>query len=257
MGRILKLQRKNENMHSTELNYRHEYKYLISEADMAVLKLMAESIMTVDSHADDEGRYLIRSIYFDDLYDTCMSENEDGTSPREKWRIRAYNCDRSNIYLECKRKEGGLIHKDSCRITYDEYEYLVGYEYDKADQRKVPGLAEDDRTVLNRFKYLVQTQGYTPKVIVEYIRYPFVYFAGNVRVTFDTDIASSSDINRFFDEDIHKRMILPIGQQLLEVKYDELLPDYIKQALSVGSLERATFSKYFLCRRYDSGGLVL
>lgn len=240
------------------VDYRHEHKYILSDADITMMRTRMAGILDPDAHVGNGGGYLIRSIYFDDLYDRCMSENEDGTSPREKWRIRAYNCDRTNIFLECKRKECGLIHKDSCRISQEEYEGLIGIDVAGDDRQSdtdtVLGAATD-RPVLNRFIQLIRTRGYTPKVIVEYMRYPYVYPAGNVRVTFDTDIASSPDISGFFDEDIYRRPVLTVGHQLMEVKFDELLPDHIRQTLSMKGLERVTFSKYYLCRRFHIGGI--
>ena len=48
-----------------------------------------------------------------------------------------------------------------------------------------------------------------------------------------------------------KRPIMPVGQTLMEVKFDEFLPEYIKETLELGKLSQTAFSKYYLCRRYS------
>ena len=94
------------------------------------------------------------------------------------------------------------------------------------------------------------TRKLRPVVIVEYERIPYVYKNGNVRITLDTNIASSSAVGQFLEESIPKRPVMPLGQQLLEVKYDEYLPDFIYRNLQLSSLRQTAFSKYYICRKY-------
>ena len=101
----------------TEPKFRHELKYLCSAAELKMLEVRLQDVMKPDPHTDETGCYLIRSTYFDDLYDRCLNENESGVSPREKWRVRIYNCSDRRISLECKRKEYGMIQKKSCQIS--------------------------------------------------------------------------------------------------------------------------------------------
>ena len=89
-----------------------------------------------------------------------------------------------------------------------------------------------------------------PVIIVDYDRFPFVCRSGNVRITLDTNIASASKTERFFDPQLPKRPVLPMGQHLLEVKYDEYLPDQIYRSLQLDNLQQTAFSKYYVCRRY-------
>ena len=89
-----------------------------------------------------------------------------------------------------------------------------------------------------------------PVTIVEYERIPYICQYGNVRVTFDMNISSSVCFDSFFNDRISKRPIMPPGMHLLEVKFDEYLPDYIYNALNLGTLQQTSYSKYYLCRRY-------
>lgn len=227
-----------------EMNFRHEYKYLIGAMQRITLDQRLLSLLAPDSHTGPDGSYLIRSIYFDDPGGSCARENEDGTSPREKWRVRAYNCSADHLSLECKRKERDMTWKSSCPITGKELAALCA----------PPGTGRDPaidpaRPLLNRFLIERQCRLLAPAVIVSYHRRPFVAPEGNVRVTLDLDIGSSRDIGRFFDPALPCRPILPTGRDLLEVKYDAFLPDYLEQALQLRHLQRIAFSKYCLCRR--------
>ncbi|NLL76794.1 MAG: polyphosphate polymerase domain-containing protein [Clostridiales bacterium] len=229
------------------LDYRNELKYVVSTAQIACLRSRVRPYMELDKHVDDKGLYNIRSIYFDDYKNTCYYENEAGTSPREKFRIRIYNGNRELIHLELKRKERGKIHKDSCVLTEEQCKAILG--------GKVLDYEKDYPAILQKFclrqrNYLLQ-----PKVIVEYEREPYVYKNGNVRITFDTDIRSSNRKESFFDDKIYARPIMPIGYHLMEVKYDEYLPDHIYRSLQMENLLLSTFSKYYLCRKYNMGGM--
>ncbi|MDE5931275.1 MAG: VTC domain-containing protein, partial [Lachnospiraceae bacterium] len=145
--------------------YRHEFKYLCTDAQLAMLEVRLMGIMQKDMHTGKNGRYQIRSLYFDDINDRCFMENEDGTAPREKYRIRIYDHDPSRISLECKRKEGDKINKKSCLLTKAQYDWLV---YGKASGRidELPELAK-------KLLILKMCNKMEPKVIVSYERVPY------------------------------------------------------------------------------------
>ncbi len=222
--------------------YRHELKYLISAAELPLLKSRIVNLMQPDPHAGANGIYNIRSLYFDDYYNRCFFENATGTEPREKFRIRIYNHSPERILLECKRKEHGKTMKKSCPLSFEQAGELI--------QGHLLPQSEELPPLLRRFMWEVQTRGMHPVVIVEYDRLPFIFKAGNVRVTFDTQISSSSNISDFFSDTIPKRPIMPVGQHLMEVKFDEFLPDFIYRSLNLNRLQQTTFSKYYLCRKH-------
>lgn len=229
------------------LKYRHELKYVVSTAQIACLRNRIRPFTELDGHVKGNGLYNIRSLYFDDYRDTCYYENEYGTSPREKFRIRIYNGSRKEIHLELKRKEHGKTHKDSCSLTAGQCDIIFAGE-------ALPYSA-DYPAVLKKFCLQQKNMLLRPRVIVEYEREPYIHSGGNVRITFDTDIRSSNDKERFFEKKIFARPIMPAGVHLLEVKYDEYLPDHIYRALQMENLQLATFSKYYLCRKYNMGGI--
>ena len=90
-----------------DIHYRHEWKHEISYADLLAIRQRLCTIAEPDPHAID-GKYLIRSLYFDNPDDKALREKIDGVNLREKFRIRYYNLDPSVIHLEKKGKRSDL-----------------------------------------------------------------------------------------------------------------------------------------------------
>lgn len=224
------------------IKFRHELKYQITDAQVQMLKNRIAHLIPADSHAGKDGIYSIRSLYFDDYENRCLRENEDGIDPREKFRIRIYNASAQHITLECKRKERGKTHKTSCPLTVEQTKALMAGKI-------LPDIGSQ-HPLLQKLTMLMMTRRMRPVVIVEYDRIPYVHRNGNVRITLDTNIRSSAAVNQFLEERIPARPVLPVGQQLLEVKYDEYLPDFIYRSLQLHSLRQTAFSKYAICRKY-------
>ena len=223
--------------------YRHEYKYIINEVQENILYTLAQGILLRDPHVQQDGMYTIRSLYFDDPYDSCYYENMNGTDPRSKFRIRYYNRDTTRIRLEKKAKCRGMTNKSSCSLTEAECFQLMQGQYilptEDMPEKKAELLRE------------MQTRLLQPKVIVTYDRIPFVYTAGNVRVTFDKNITASKEISSFLKGDYRQRPIMAYSQNVLEVKWDELLPLHIQEILQLDTLQGSAFSKYYMCRNYN------
>lgn len=226
----------------TEQKFRHELKYLISAGEIELIKNRLNHMIPQDHHAGADGAYTIRSLYFDDYENRCFYENENGTDPREKFRIRIYNHGTQCISLECKRKERGKTLKTSCPLTLEQTKMLMA-------GKPLPDIGRQP-PLLRKLTLQMLTRQLRPVVIVEYVRIPYVYPHGNVRITLDTNVTSSKAVGCFLDEQIPKRPVMPVGQQLLEVKYDEYLPDFIYRNLQLQNLQQTAYSKYYICRKY-------
>ena len=225
-----------------ENRFRHEFKYICSYGQLRNLQCRLSGLIPLDPHAGEDGIYNIRSLYFDDYYDRCFMENEAGTDPREKFRIRIYNHSAERISLELKRKVRGKTQKLSCPLTEEQCRTLMAGE--------TPEVTPETPALLNKLILLMKTSLMRPKVIVEYDRVPYIYPLGNVRITLDEDIRGSSRVDLFLEDQIPLRLIMPAGQHILEVKYDEYLPDFIYQTAQLDNLRTTAFSKYYLCRKY-------
>lgn len=225
---------------------RHEYKYICSKQQLALIGNNLKGLMDYDENVGEDKQYVIRSLYFDDYRDSCLYDNINGNDPREKFRVRVYNRDTSYIRLELKKKEKGKTKKDFCRID------------EGICKRMMLGMPLEmgavDSDVYRKFCLWQNTRLLRPKVIVEYDRVPYIYRDGNVRVTFDTNIRSGQQTAAFLDNSIATRPVMPLNQHILEVKFDELLPDFIYSAMQIEGLRQTTYSKYYMCRKYSIAG---
>ena len=219
--------------------YRVENKYLISDLEMAVLAQRLGTVMERDEHQDGDC-YEIRSIYFDDIWDSCMDENEAGVDCRNKYRIRTYGADSSVLRLEIKEKCKKKKKKRSCQLDNQTYSHLLWNS---------DGLDFGTQAALNQFLLQIRGRQLRPKVVIAYQRTAFVHASGNVRITFDRNIMASPAWDCFLQEQIPDLIpVLPTGLHVLEVKYDDFLPDLIAKQLEIGRLRQTAFSKYYLGR---------
>lgn len=222
------------------MNFRHEWKIEITAADHIVLRRRMQAVASTDPHAID-GRYRIRSLYFDDLADTALREKIDGVNKREKFRIRYYNEDTALLRLEKKSKQNGLCNKLCAEITARQAQAIVDGE--------LSWMADSGLPMIRELYHKMQQQGLRPKTIVDYVREPFVYAPGNVRVTFDYDIRTGLSCTDFLNPEC---VTVPAGETfiLMEVKWDAFLPDIIRDAIQLPGCRATAFSKYAQCRIY-------
>ncbi len=222
------------------MDYRHEWKHELNYLDLLTIRARLRAVMEPDPHAVD-GKYFIRSLYFDNLFDKALREKLDGVNMREKFRIRYYNGDTSMIRLEKKSKRSGLGTKFSAPLTAGEAQKLVDGDIDWMLASEFPLVQE----LYCKMLY----QGMRPKTIVDYTREPFIYGPGNVRVTFDYDIRTGLRCTDFLDPGCPT---IPAGDApiILEVKWDEYLPAIIRDLVQTPGRHAAAFSKYAQCRIY-------
>ena len=223
------------------MKYRHEWKHEISYMDMLTLRSRLSAVAKRDVHTID-GKYFIRSLYFDNANDKALREKIDGVNKREKFRIRFYNHDTSVIHLEKKSKINGLGVKESVPLTAQQAQAIAQGDY--------AWMIQSEEPLINELYTKIMTQGLRPKTIVDYTREPFVFSAGNVRVTLDYNIRTGLRCTDFLNPDC---VTIPAGNApiILEVKWDEYLPDIIKDIVQLHSCRSGAFSKYATCRIYD------
>ena len=223
------------------MQFRHEVKHEISQYDMLVLRHRLRAVMRPDPHAED-GKYLIRSLYFDNTDDKALREKLSGCAEREKYRIRLYNYNTDLIHLERKYKNRSLGYKDSVTLTTDQARAIAAGDLD------FPGWQDND--ILRTFRQKMLGQGLRAKVIVDYEREPFIFDAGNVRVTLDYHIRTGLTCTDFLNPDC---ITVPVSYDpvILEVKWDNYLPDVIRNAVQLDGRHNGAFSKYAACRMFD------
>ena len=194
--------------------YRHEDKYIVDGMQNALLKTRIRALMKTDGNAGEAGCYRVRSLYFDSPRDQCYYENESGIGERDKYRIRIYNGSADRIFLEKKSKSRQMTLKQSCPVSEGVCRRLMAGEQTEFS----PELTQKQRQLLSE----IWSRAMRPVVIVE--------------------------------EEIPLRPVLDRGMSVFEVKWDEFLPGYIKNHLQLDSLQWTSFSKYYLCRKYNGYG---
>lgn len=222
------------------INYRHEWKYIINYGDLGILRQRLSAVMKTDPNAVC-GKYGIRSLYFDNFNDDALFKKICGVDMREKFRIRLYNLDTSVIRLEKKSKRNGLCTKYAANLTAEETQKIVEGDID--------WMLFSEHSLIKELYCKMRYQGMRPKTLVDYIREPFVFYPGGVRVTLDYDIRTGIYCTDILNPD---SVTVPAGDSpiLVEVKWDEFLPHIIRDAVSISNRCVSSFSKYAQCRIY-------
>jgi len=220
---------------------RHEFKHSINYGDYIILRDRLRHIMSRDVHTDLNGVYRVRSLYFDTPEDKALFEKIDGVDRREKYRIRRYLGANDYIMLEKKSKINGMCYKRSARLTADEVA--------KIQSGDLSWMIADSRDVVCELYSKMKSEQLKPKTVVDYIREPFVCKAGNVRITFDLEIRTGLYSTDFLCDSLPT---IRASDELviLEVKYDQFLPEYISNVLQLGNRGATACSKYAMSRIY-------
>ena len=225
--------------------YRHELKYVISEAEHAVLASRLRAALRPDENAGGSGgEYFIRSLYFDDPWETAVAEKSDGVGSRDKFRIRIYNMSDRTIKLERKHKEGAYIKKDSLSLTRGECDRIIAGDIRCLFDRPEPAA--------KTFYGIFRTRNLKPKVLVDYTREPYVFPAEDVRITFDKNIRTGMRSTDLFDPDVPTYPVWDLKNcMILEVKFNRSLPEFCRSIVQMAASQHTAASKYIYCRQYD------
>ena len=218
--------------------YRHELKYLISYADKAELAVRMAPVLHLDPHAK-QGGYFIRSLYFDDYWNTAYAEKDAGVLLRKKYRVRVYNCSDRSIKLERKKKYGAYIYKQSAKITRSEFEAILAGDYNF--------LLKSSQPLLQEFYVECRCHNLRPRTIVDYEREPWILDAGTVRITFDQNVRAAVGSFDIFDPSLPCLSVIDPGRLVMEVKFTEFLPKFVQDILPPQRAEMTAVSKYVLC----------
>lgn len=227
--------------------FRHEWKYLISHTEKELITLRLKELMSLDANAAG-GSYTIRSLYFDDCWNSAYEDKESGIKVRKKYRIRLYNYSDQRIRLERKKKTGSYIYKEDAPLSREETERILTGDYGFLLRSEHPLCREFYVECISNFM--------RPRVIVDYEREPWIMDTGTVRVTMDTNIRAAVGSFDIFDCTLPGLPVLEPGELVMEVKFTEMLPQIIRNLLPAKASEFSAVSKYTLCcekTRYRHG----
>lgn len=218
--------------------YRNEWKYLISWGEKELISSRIAPLLHPDPNAVNGG-YLIRSLYFDDYWNTAYEQKDDGVLDRKKYRIRIYNYSDRSIKLERKKKYGAYIYKQSAKITRSEFEAILAGDYNF--------LLKSSQPLLQEFYVECRCHNLRPRTIVDYEREPWILDAGTVRITFDQNVRAAVGSFDIFDPSLPCLSVIDPGRLVMEVKFTEFLPKFVQDILPQQRAEMTAVSKYVLC----------
>lgn len=224
------------------MRLRHEFKHTINAVDDLEITHRLRKLFKHDENADSRGIYRVSSLYFDTPCDRALRQKIDGVNRREKFRIRYYNEDTSFIRLEKKFKINGLCGKYSAKITAEQVERILHGDIDF--------LAGSEHPLLLEFYSKMKGQLLRPKTVATYDREAFRYEPGNVRITIDRNLRSGLGSTDFLNTGLYHADVSD-DTAVLEVKYDEFLPEIVRMAVATPNRRAAAYSKYAVCRRFD------
>ena len=221
---------------------RHELKYNVNNAQYYLLSRKLRAVLKPDKHAGPDGRYHIRSLYFDDFRNTALFEKHAGVSRRKKYRIRIYNLNDDVIKLERKSKIDYYISKETVNLTREQADRIIAGD--------IAFLAKSENCLLRAFYLECRRNILRPNVIVDYYREAYVYSVGNVRLTFDIDLHTGLNSTDLFNEDT-----LTIGISdypiIFEIKYDNVLPEMVRRLLPGTIKPWQAIGKFVISKKFN------
>ncbi len=222
---------------------RHELKYYINQAEADLLARRLCHLLQSDPHSIPMQGYRIKSLYFDTASDRDLYQKQSGDLMRKKIRLRIYDEAAEQVKLEVKYKLNQQIDKRTAIIPR-----AIALRVQNGDYS---ALLESDHPAAPGFYGMLAGEGYRPVAIVEYWREAFTYPAFNTRITLDRHLSGNTTrLDLFANNDGAVPMLLS-GRQILEVKFNGYLPNYIRGVIHQHPLERTAISKYAIARRHD------
>ena len=223
-----------------EPRLRHELKYHIDYFQYQLLRKKLAAVLKLDPHAGPDGRYKVRSLYFDDFKNTALLEKMAGVARRKKYRIRIYNCSDECIKFERKTKRDHYVFKESVRLSREEADCIIAGD--------VSFLAGSENYLLKSFYLESRYALLRPVVLVDYHREAYVYPVGNVRITFDIDLHTGLGSVSLFDPNSFTMGVNEEQGVILEVKFDDVLPLHIRGLFPNTIRPRLAIGKFVICR---------
>lgn len=220
---------------------RHELKYIINQYEYHYLRNIIKSTLKKDlNNKSDEG-YHVRSLYFDDIYNTSFTEKEAGVKFRKKYRIRIYNLNDNVILFEKKTKYNQYISKKSEKLTRDDFYRILNKDFNVYDRF--------DNELFKEIKMESTINMLQPVVIVDYEREAYIHESGNVRITFDKNLCAGINSFDIFDRQITTKYVFDKPVMIMEIKFDSYLPSFINDLLHINNHYFTAASKYVMCRK--------
>lgn len=225
---------------ATEVFNRYEHKYMLSGGQYEQIIQLLNGRMMPDIHNAGGKTYPIANIYYDTPEDMLIRHSLSKPEYKEKLRLRAYGVPREGdrVFLEIKKKYGGVVNKRRTTLTTDE-----AYDFIRTGQILKPK-EYMNMQVVKEIEYFLKTHDVSPKVYLAYDR--TAYFekgTGDLRISIDTNIRSRRNDLKLEDGD-YGTLLLGGNTYLMEVKTETAKPLWLVRELTRLKIRKISFSKY-------------
>ena len=219
-------------MDATCVFKRIEKKYLLSEAQYEAL------FQRIGAHLkpDAFGRSTVLSLYLDTPDRRIIRSSIEAADYKEKLRLRSYGTARadSTVFLELKKKYGGVVYKRRAAMTLTEAERYLR-----------TGIKPFESQIMSELDWAMRLYG-RPKgaMLIACEREAWFDEAQpDLRLTFDRNIRCRESELRL-DRGAAGIALLPAGTVLLEIKTAGAMPLWLADALDAEGIFPGSFSKY-------------
>lgn len=221
---------------------RREVKFLLSAEQFAALLPIVHEHMNPDAYCVDGKEYGIYNLYYDTPDNFLIRTSLAKPYYKEKLRLRSYYSPAepdSSVFLEVKKKIGGIVTKRRVSMTLAEAEAYIQTRVKPYYTRFI------DQQVMKELDVFMNSyDSIQPR---QYISYQRAAFFGkddpDFRLTFDRQITARRDDLSLARESYGEQLILP-DQRLMEIKVPGAFPMWMTQALSALEIRKISFSKY-------------
>ncbi|HOX46564.1 MAG TPA: polyphosphate polymerase domain-containing protein [Myxococcota bacterium] len=221
---------------------RYELKYLVDVRTAGRIRADLGELASLDAHGGPQG-YRLASLYYDSPGLDFYWAKIEGIKFRRKLRLRVYlpgdGTPPRDGLVEIKQRVNRTVRKRRLVLPLEEAERLC------AGEQPDRPLDEEDRQVASEVCYLVQAMHLQPTAITSYRRVAYVggRYDRGLRVTLDYD-CRGRDHALEVDLDAQDHPFLPPDVVVLEVKADEVVPDWVTSLLARHNCHLQRLSKY-------------
>lgn len=219
---------------------RKEMKYYIPYIQYIALSSLLSKAMKHDRYNVPMKGYLVRSLYFDTLDNKSFEEKMAGLEEKTKYRLRIYGLNDKAVKFEIKKKFNDMIVKESALISREDAKQVQNKNYEVLLKYKDP--------ILNKIYKEFKKCLYQPVLLVDYWREAYVWDFNNIRIVFDRFLKSSSLQLDVFNKDVFATRKIKKCMVIMEIKYNNFIPDFIKNMMQIPNFTRSAISKYAIGR---------
>ena len=233
---------------------RYEFKYFLPKNIGEEIKNHVSKFMILDQFAnlDLKKNYFVRSIYFEDEFNSNFEEKINGYRIRKKFRLRYYNknVDNSPVFLETKGRNLERTYKRRVRLDNSDLEIIKQGKFLFNLIKKYPKSIPIQDFVFEFYKKKLK-----PKILIDYEREPYINKHGlYFRLTFDQNLSCINLNNKLNKNILNKSIECKSGFTILEVKFERSIPLWFHRIIQSYNLRRQSISKFVLGMCYAKLG---